>query len=158
MGISGYSHPVASSVSDALLELPLFDVTARKVHQWSMVVIVAVAFLAGGTVAAALLTVAGVVMLVGRFWWPADLFRQLTWRVLEPAGLLRRREVHEDHETRRVARVLGGAIWLVSAALLLAGAPAVIAWVLALPIAVMVVLDAAVDFCVLCFLAGLARR
>jgi hypothetical protein len=26
--------------------------------------------------------VAGAVMLVGRFWWPADIFRQLTWRLL----------------------------------------------------------------------------
>jgi hypothetical protein len=96
-------------------------------------------------------------MLVGRFWWPADVFRQLTWRVLEPAGLLRRREVHEDHDTRRVARVLGGAAWIVSAALLLLGVP-VLPWVLALAIAVMVALDAAANFCVLCFAAALVRR
>lgn len=139
------------------MELPLYDVTARKVHQWTMVALVAIGFLVEGVPAAVLLALAGLVMLVGRFWWPADLFRQLTWRVLEPAGLLRRREVHEDHETRRVARVLGGAVWLLSAALLLLGLP-IVAWVLALGIAVMVALDAAADFCVLCFVVARAHR
>jgi len=144
-------------VSDSAVDLPLFDVTARKVHQWSMVALVAIAFLVEGPVAVALLALAGLVMLVGRFWWPADLFRQLTWRVLEPAGLLRRHDVHEDHDTRRVARVLGGAAWLAAAALLAAGAPAG-AWVIAFAIAVMVALDAAADFCVLCFVVARAHR
>jgi hypothetical protein len=139
------------------LELPLHDVTARKVHQWAMVVLVAVAFVVQGAPAAVLLLLAGAVMLAGRFWWPADVFRQLTWRVLEPAGILRRREVHEDHETRRVARVMGGAIWIAAAALLLLGAP-VLAWVLALAIGVMVALDAAANFCALCFILARVRR
>lgn len=140
-----------------VVERPLYDVTARKVHQWAMIALVVVAFLLEGAPAAVLLVLAGAVMLVGRFWWPADLFRQLTWRVLEPAGLLRRRDVHEDHDTRRIARVLGGAAWIVSAALLLVGLP-VVAWVLALAIAVMVALDAVADFCVLCFVVARARR
>jgi hypothetical protein len=147
-------------MTGASLELPLFDVTARKVHQWSMVALVAIGFLlsAVSTVAGAVpLVVAGIVMLVGRFWWPADVFRQLTWRVLEPAGVVRRREVHEDHEVRRVARVIGGFAWLLSAALLLLSVP-VLAWVIAFGIAVMVVLDAAADFCVLCFLVAQVRR
>ena len=143
-------------MSESAVELPLHDVTARKVHQWAMVVLVVAAFLVEGVPAAALLALAGVVMLVGRFWWPADVFRQLTWRVLEPAGLLRRREVHEDHDTRRVARVLGGAAWIVSAALLLLGVP-VLPWVLALAIAVMVALNAVANFCVLCFVVARAR-
>jgi hypothetical protein len=144
-------------VSTPALAPPSFDVTARRVHQWAMVLLVASAFLVQGAPAAALLAFAGVVMLVGRFWWPADVFRQLTWRVLEPAGVLPRREVQEDHETRRVARVIGGAAWLAAAALLLLGVP-VVPWVVALAIAVMVVLDAAVDFCALCFLVSLVRR
>jgi|SRR5215831_1192032 len=144
-------------MSESAIELPLYDVTARKVHQWAMIALVVVAFLVEGVPAVALLLLAGVVMLVGRYWWPADLFRQLTWRVLEPAGLLRRRDVHEDHDTRRIARVLGGAAWIASAALLLLGLP-VLAWVLALAIAVMVALDAVADFCVLCFVLARARR
>jgi hypothetical protein len=144
-------------VSEQALALPLFDVTARKVHQWAMVALIAVAFLVGPPVAVVLLAVAGAVMLVGRFWWPADIFRQLTWRLLEPAGVLRRREVHEDHETRRVARVIGGFAWLLAAVLLLLQVT-VLAWVIAFAIAVMVVLDAAVNFCALCFLVARVRR
>ena len=139
------------------LELPTFDVTARKVHQWAMVALVAIGFLLGGPWAVVLLALAGAVMLAGRFWWPADIVRQVTWRFLEPAGLLRRREVHEDHETRRIARVIGGAAWLLAAALLLLQLP-IVAWVVAFAIAIMVALDAAADFCVLCFVVALARR
>ena len=135
----------------------MFDVTARKVHQWAMVALVAIGFLLGGSSAVVLLALAGAVMLAGRFWWPADIFRQVTWRFLEPAGLLRRREVHEDHETRRIARVIGGAAWLLSAGLLLLHLP-IVAWAIAFAIAVMVALDAAADFCVLCFVVALARR
>src|SRR2546427_9055694 len=147
-------------MTDTGLELPLFDVTARKVHQWSMVGLVVLGFLlsAVGPVAGAVpLVIAGLVMLVGRFWWPADVVRQFTWRVLEPAGVVRRRHVHEDHDTRRVARVIGGAAWLVSAALLVVGL-SVPAWVIAFAIGVMVALDAAVDFCVLCFAMTQLRR
>jgi Domain of unknown function (DUF4395) len=144
-------------VNEAVRPLPLYDVTARKVHQWAMVSLVAAAFLLGGFGAPLLLAVAGVIMLAGRFWWQLDLFRQLTWRVLEPRGLLRRREVHEDHETRRIARVLGGTVWLLAAALLLLHLP-LAAWTLAFLVAVMVALDAALDFCALCFVLHLVRR
>jgi hypothetical protein len=53
--------------------------------------------------------------------------------------------------------VIGGFAWLLSAALLALGAP-VLAWVVAFAIAVMVVLDAAADFCALCFLVAQVRR
>lgn len=128
----------------------LFDVTARKVHQWTMVVLVVAGFLIGDRWGPILLLVAGVIMLVGRFWWPADVVRQLTWRVLEPRHLLPRRERAEDHATRRVARVMGGGVWIAAAVLVWLGLP-IVGWVAALLIAVMVVLDAAVDFCALCF-------
>ncbi|HEY9288940.1 MAG TPA: DUF4395 family protein [Candidatus Dormibacteraeota bacterium] len=141
-----------------ITELPVFDRTARKAHQWAMVVLVLGGLVFSGLLGAALLAIAGVVMLVGRFWWPADVVRQLVWRVFEPAGWLKRDEVQEDHETRRIARVIGGAIWLLAAAAMLIGNP-VLAWILTLPIAVMVALDAALDFCALCFMvAQLDRR
>jgi hypothetical protein len=127
-----------------------FDVTARKAHQWTMVVLVAAGLVLGGVAGAVGLAIAGLVMIVGRFWWPADVVRQLVWRVLEPRGILPRVERVEDHATRRVARVLGGAVWLVAAGLLLTPLT-IAAWVLALAIAIMVVLDAALDFCALCF-------
>jgi hypothetical protein len=145
-------------MSVSTIETPVYDRTARKAHQWTMVALVAIALILEGIPGALLLAVAGVIMLAGRFWWPADVVRQLVWRVLEPAGILKRDDVHEDHETRRIARVMGGTIWLVAAALLITGTP-VIAWVLAVPIGVMVALDASVNFCALCFiLAQLDRR
>lgn len=127
-----------------------FDVTARKVHQWTMAALVVAAFLLGDRFGPLLLLVAGGIMLVGRFWWPADLVRQFTWRVLEPRHLLARRERAEDHSTRRIARVIGGVIWVAAAALVWLGLP-VLGWAVALLIVLMVVLDAAFDFCVLCF-------
>jgi hypothetical protein len=132
-------------------ELELFDRTARRAHQWTMVALVLLGIVIEGALGALLVAVAGAVMLVGRFWSPADVVRQIVWRVLEPAGVLTRADVHEDHETRRIARVLGGAVWLIAAALLLAGNP-VFGWILALPIAAMVALDAAFSFCALCFI------
>lgn len=134
----------------------MHDVTARKAHQWTMVAMNALAFLLGERRGAPLVGLAGTVMLLGRFWWPADLVRQLVWRVAEPAGLLRRREVYEDHETRRIARTIGGAVWLGSAGLLASGRR--VGWLLAAPIAVMVALDAALDVCVLCFVVSQAER
>jgi Domain of unknown function (DUF4395) len=135
----------------------IYDVTARKAHQWSMVALVILGFVLGEPAGALPLLIAGTIMLMGRFWWPADLVRQFVWRVAEPAGWLARRDREEDHTTRRIARVLGGLLWLLSAALVLAGF-ATAAWVLAGLIAVMVVLDASVDFCALCFaLAHLDR-
>src|SRR5256885_6307887 len=122
-----------------------------------LVALVAAGLILQGIPGALLLTVAALIMLAGRFWWPADVVRQLVWRVLEPAGVLKRDDVREDHETRRIARVLGGAIWLLAAASLLAGYP-VVAWVLTLPIAVMVALDASLDFCALCFIVAQLNR
>src|SRR2546427_9303658 len=145
-------------MSAASIETPVYDRTARKAHQWTVVALVAAGLIVQGIPGALLLIVAGRMMLAGRLWWPADVVRQLVWRVLEPAGILKRDDVHEDHETRRIARTIGGAVWLLAAASLLAGNP-VLAWVLTLPIAVMVALDASVDFCALCFvMAQLDRR
>jgi len=139
-------------------EMPMYDRTARRAHQWMMVVLVVAGLLLQGIPGVLLLALAGAIMLAGRFWWPADVVRQLVWRVLEPAGILQRNDVQEDHETRRIARTLGGSIWLLAAASLLAGNP-VLAWLLTLPIAVMVALDASLDFCALCFvMAQLDRR
>ncbi|HEX9096141.1 MAG TPA: DUF4395 family protein [Candidatus Dormibacteraeota bacterium] len=138
-------------------DLPLYDRTARKAHQWSMVGLVAGGLILGGIPGVVLLASAGAIMLAGRFWWPADVIRQLTWRVLEPAGILRRDDVHEDHETRRIARIIGGVIWLVAAVLLEVNP--VLAWVVTVPIAAMVALDASLNFCALCFfLAQLGQR
>lgn len=121
-----------------------FDKSARKFHQLTIVALLVVAYAAQGALAVALVAFVGAVMLVGRFFWPADVFRQLAWRVLEPAGLLPRRDAVEDHETRRVARVLGG-IALLLAAGLLAVDLALVGWALAALMAAMIFLDGAFD-------------
>jgi hypothetical protein len=136
----------------------LYDVTARKAHQWAMVCLVALGFVLGEPRGAWPLLLAGAIMLLGRFWWPADLVRQFVWRVAEPAGWLKRVDREEDHATRRVARILGGLIWLASAGLLVAGVATVAAWLLAAAIAIMVALDASVDFCALCFVVARLDR
>jgi len=139
-------------------ELPVYDRTARKAHQWTMVAVVVLGLVIQGATGSLLVAIAGAIMLVGRFWWPADVVRQAVWRVLEPAGILKRDDVQEDHEPRRNARILGGSLWLIAAGLILAG-NAVLGWVIAVPIAVMVGLDASLNFCALCFvLAQLDQR
>jgi Domain of unknown function (DUF4395) len=135
----------------------IYDVTARKAHQWTMVALIGFGFILGEPYGAFPLALAGLIMFVGRFWWPADLVRQFVWRVAEPAGWLQRRDREEDHATRRVARVLGGAIWLGCAFLVVTGY-ALPAWLLSAAIGIMVALDASVDFCALCFLAARLDR
>jgi hypothetical protein len=135
----------------------VYDVTARKAHQWTMVGLVALGFVLGEPRGAFPLVLAGAIMLLGRFWWPADVVRQFVWRIAEPAGWLARVDREEDHATRRVARILGGAIWLLSAGLLFTSL-ATVAWVLTAAIAIMVALDASVDFCALCFVMARLDR
>src|SRR5881398_2877835 len=136
----------------------IYDVTARKAHQWAMVVLVSLAFVLGEPLGALPLALAGAIMLVGRFWWPADLVRQFVWRVAEPAGWLKRIEREEDHATRRIARAIGGVIWLLAAALVATSTAALLAWVFAAAIAIMVALDASIDFCALCFVVARLDR
>lgn len=131
-------------------EAQMYDVTARKAHQALCVLFLAIAFVIGAGAGRWLVMLVGLILAAGRYWWPADVFRQLVWRVLEPAGLLRRREVQEDHATRGVARVLGGAILVAAAVLLSLGQGW--AWLLVAAIGVMIFLDAAFDFCLLCAL------
>ncbi|MBV9893699.1 MAG: DUF4395 family protein [Chloroflexi bacterium] len=135
----------------------IYDVTARKAHQWTMVALVVVGFVLGDPLGAVPLALAGAIMLLGRFWWPADLVRQFVWRVAEPGGWLPRIDREEDHVTRRIARALGGVIWLGSALLILGGFSTV-GWVLSIVIAVMVSLDASIDFCALCFVVAQLDR
>jgi hypothetical protein len=120
-----------------------FDASARKFHQAACVVLLGLSFLLGPPASIWLVLLVGVVLLVGRFWWPADIFRQLAWRVLEPAGILPRRDVVEDHATRRVARTIGGAALIVTALALAADQP--LGWLVVAAMAVMIFLDAAFD-------------
>ena len=132
-----------------------FDVSARKFHQAVCVVLLALAYVVG-QLSVWLVLLVGLVMLLGRFWWPADIFRQLAWRVLEPAGLLKRIDVVEDHSTRRVARVLGGGLLIAASGLSAVGAGW--AWLIVAAIGVMIALDAVFNFCALCEITYLFGR
>ncbi len=132
------------------------DVTARKAHQYAVAALTALGLLLAGWAGAALVGVAGAVMLLGRFWWPADLFRQFVWRVAEPRGWLTRRDVPEDRQTRRIARALGGIALLLSAAALAADGR-LIALLIGVPVGGMIVLDASTDLCLLCLVRYQAR-
>ena len=138
------------------LSTQTFDLTARKFHQAACVLILALAFVLGPAAGRWLVALIGLVLLAGRYWWPADIFRQLVWRVLEPAGLLRRREVQEDHTTRRVARLLGGAVLLGATIVLSVGQGW--GWLLVASMGILIFLDAAFDFCLLCALTYYVGR
>jgi hypothetical protein len=132
-------------------EIECADVTARKAHQFAVVAVALLGLLLGGAAGAALLLVDGLIMAVGRFWGPADVFRQVVWRVAEPRGWLRPNPVPEERGTRRIARVLGGLGLLAGAGALYAGNP-LLAAVITVPLSLMILLDATLNFCALCFL------
>ena len=134
-----------------------FDVTARKLHQWVVVGLSVVAFVLGGAAGGILMLVVGLVMVAGRFRDEADLFRGLYSAVLVPRGLLQPRMAVEDRATRRIARVLGGSVQILAGLLVLVGAAVGLAWAAVLAIALMVALDAALDFCALCFVVHQLR-
>lgn len=137
----------------------LFDVTARKFHQWGVVLLSAVAFVVGGALGGVVMVAIGLLMIVGRFKDEADLLRGFYHAVLKPRGILSEKMVTEDRATRRVARVMGGTVQLVAGLLLLAvPGTELLAWALVGLIAFMIVLDAALDFCALCFVVHTARR
>src|SRR5207248_9452177 len=121
-----------------------------KTHQYTVVALALAGLLAGGAWGVALLALDGAVMLLGRFWRPADVFRQFVWRVVEPRGWLAPRMVPEELGTRRVARALGGVAFFVIAAALSAG-NVLLAWLVAVPLCAMILFDATVSFCALCF-------
>ncbi|MAG37720.1 MAG: hypothetical protein CL878_15905 [Dehalococcoidia bacterium] len=133
-------------------ELQRYDVVPRKVHQYAMLTLLAAGYVVGATAGAWLLFVAAVFMVLGRFWRPFDIFRMFTVAIAQPAGLLPRRMIHEDHETRRIARVLGGIVFALTGGLLLL-VPGLgwLAWALTGLVGVMILLDAVFDFCALCF-------
>ena len=128
-----------------MAQVETFDVSARKFHQFVCIALLAAAFIVSREAGLGLVALVGAVLAVGGFWWPADIFRQVAWRVLEPKGLLKRRDAVEDHANRRVARALGGGA-LLAVAVLLALGESVVSWVVVAAIGVMIFLDAAFDF------------
>jgi hypothetical protein len=130
------------------------DVTARRAHQFGVVALAVTGTTFAwvspeASVGALIILVAAIIMGVGRYWAGADLFRQFTWRVAEPRGWLRPNLVPEAMATRRVARVIGGAV-LATAAILAFAGEAVPATALVAILVPMMLLDATASICLLC--------
>jgi len=54
-------------------ELPVYDRTARKAHQWTMVAVVVLGLVIQGATGSLLVAIAGAIMLVGRCGAPGGL-------------------------------------------------------------------------------------
>lgn len=139
----------------ALHQTECTDVTARRAHQYgvvslSLIGIATAWFSTEVVVAGVLLLGAGIIMGVGRFWAGADLFRQFVWRVAEPRGWVQANLVPEEMATRRVARVVGGAV-LATAALFTWIDEPIAATALVALLVPMMLLDATTGICLLCF-------
>jgi|DewCreStandDraft_1066081.scaffolds.fasta_scaffold00058_15 hypothetical protein len=128
----------------------LYDVTARRFHQAGLVVLLLLGFLLGAQLGRWLVLAVALIMLIGRYWEPFDIFRLLAWKVLEPAGILRPHLAPEDRAGRRTARVLGG-IALLLATVLLSTGQVLVGWMIVWLIGIMIALDAAFSLCLWCY-------
>ena len=127
------------------------DHAALKVNQTGIIVTVLVAFV-GGLFFAPLLWLIpalAIVLLLGTFVPQAALFKQLYFRVLKPAGIVKPRPVEDRPEPHNFAQGLGG-VFLVFASIALIPSLEVAGLVLALLVAVLAFVNLAFGYCVGC--------
>lgn len=126
------------------------DHSALKVNQTGIVATVLLAFLGSffSTAFLALIPLLGIVLLLGTFVPALALFKQLYFRVLKPAGIVRPRPVQDRPEPHNFAQGLGG-VFLGIASVLLFGFP-VLAIALALLVAVLAFVNLAFGYCLGC--------
>jgi len=126
------------------------DHAALKVNQTGIVATVLVAFL-GSLVFRPLLVLIpllAIVLLLGTFAPQLALFKQLYFRVLKPAGIVKPRPVQDRPEPHNFAQGLGG-VFLAVASVFLLPVP-VIGLALALIVAVLAFVNLAFGYCVGC--------
>jgi len=126
------------------------DHAALKVNQTGIVATVLVAFL-GSLVFRPLLVLIpllAIVLLLGTFAPQLALFKQLYFRVLKPAGVVKPRPVQDRPEPHNFAQGLGG-VFLAVASVFLLPVP-VIGLALALLVAVLAFVNLAFGYCVGC--------
>jgi hypothetical protein len=126
------------------------DHSALKVNQTGIVVTVLVAFV-GSFVSfgsLALIPLLGIVLLLGTFVPQLALFKQLYFKVLKPAGVVKPRPVQDRPEPHNFAQGLGG-VFLGIASVLLFESP-IIALALALLVAVLAFVNLAFGYCLGC--------
>jgi len=130
--------------------LTTVDHSALKVNQAGIVVTVLVAFIGGlfFTPLLFLIPLLAIVLLLGTFVPQAALFKQLYFRVLKPAGIVKPRPVQDRPEPHNFAQGLGGVFLVVASALLLPLQVAGLA--LALLVAVLAFVNLAFGYCLGC--------
>jgi len=104
------------------MALTTVDHSALKVNQAGIIVTVLVAFfgswvLAGNRLVLLLIPLLGVVLLLGTFAPRLALFKQLYFRVLKPAGIVKPRPVQDRPEPHNFAQGLGGVFLAISSVL-----------------------------------------
>jgi len=130
--------------------LTTVDHSALKVNQAGIVVTVLVAFIGGlfFTPLLFLIPLLAIVLLLGTFVPQAALFKQLYFRVLKPAGIVKPRPVQDRPEPHNFAQGLGGVFLVIASALLLPLQVAGLA--LALLVAVLAFVNLAFGYCLGC--------
>lgn len=124
------------------------DLTALKVNQTCIVVLLAWAFLFNWPWLVALVAL---VMLVGTFAPEAGLFKQFYSRVLRPAGLLKPSVVADAPQPHLFAQGMGGAVLLLASLAFVAGW-AVVGWALTGIVIALAAVNLLFNFCAGCFI------
>jgi uncharacterized protein DUF4395 len=104
------------------MALTTVDHSALKVNQTGIIVTVLVAFFgswafAGNRLVLLLIPLLAVVLLVGTFAPQLALFKQLYFKVLKPAGIVKPRPVQDRPEPHNFAQGLGGVFLAISSVL-----------------------------------------
>ena len=130
--------------------LQTVDHSALKVNQTGIVATVLVAFIGGlfFTPPLFLIPLLAIVLLLGTFVPQAALFKQLYFRVLKPAGIVKPRPVQDRPEPHNFAQGLGGVFLAVASVLLIPLQVAGLA--LALLVAVLAFVNLAFGYCLGC--------
>ena len=126
------------------------DYSALKVNQTGIIVTVLVAFAGSffSTAFLALIPLLGIVLLLGTFVPQLALFKQLYFKVLKPAGIVKPRPVQDRPEPHNFAQGLGG-VFLAVASVFLIPLP-VVGLALALLVAVLAFVNLAFGYCLGC--------
>jgi uncharacterized protein DUF4395 len=137
-------------MSTPATEGTVVDHSALKVNQTGIIVTVLVAFAGSffSTAFLALIPLLGIVLLLGTFVPQLALFKQLYFKVLKPAGIVKPRPVQDRPEPHNFAQGLGG-VFLGIASVLLFGSP-ILALALSLLVAVLAFVNLAFGYCLGC--------
>lgn len=124
------------------------DHTALRFNQASIILLLVLSFLADWPW---LVTVVGLIMLIGTIWPSAGLFKLIYAHVIRPAGLLKPDLQSDELEPHLFAQGVGG-LFLIVATVGFGLNAAVVGWVLAAVVVVLAAINLFWGFCLGCFL------